>query len=335
MKKYLFTTIIACCVLCLFCAQAFSKEFYVAKHIKESRLIETDELIDLMFRQQKLEAVNLLTISKNKLDSKHADQVNYYIKEICRNSFELINLIRSAKDKDEFERKTRYIIEIRNELLDSCGYVNFCLAGSLTSSINVLFLDKLIHGENVDSSILKENKLSLDNLFECFEISDTADGKLSNINYDDLKNSDPNNNSIIRLFKKNNIKINNTLTFEDWKNLEPGVQFHLGFNKDLLKESSFSVILYNWLFLLEQQYATNILFSAKQKDPMIFDHEAKRAKEELDTIVTPENTFMYRSQKRWSGRSVYDFFRKYKYFDSGTKSTTRFKKLLERSLLNY
>lgn len=333
MKHVLFKFVFGCCVLFFCNSETFSKEFYVAKDISKNILLNTVELNDAVFTQNAVDGIQFLPIAKKELDN-NAVQVNLYIKTMGENSYQLIKKIRETNKNTDFNQQLNSIIQIRDKLLESSGYVNFCLAGAISSSINILFMDKIMSGEVVDDSTLKY-QLSLEKIVRQFERCDMTEGRTPLFVYDQIIESGNNTFLPKSIFEQNNIKTHDIITFQDWAKLSPDQKFHSGFGKEMLTNINFPVMLYNWLFLLDQGYAIQILFSALNENRLFFNQDSKDIKEKLDQIVTEDKKLMLRTQEKWSGRRVYDFYRKYKHYGARITEKSQFDKLLERALLNF
>jgi hypothetical protein len=314
--------------------EAYSDVIYVAKDV-EGTLLSAEELINKVFTNQTIDDISFIRLPVSILKGDNADKANDYIKKFTLNSYSLIKQLPVLKLETEFERQVLHIIKIRNKLMEAGGYVNFCLAGSLTSSINVLFIERIIQSGIVKENILKEDRLSIRDIVGVIELSDRFENKSSFIDFEDVKSQENDTDLMINLFKQKKKDIHYKLTFNDWAKLDPNAKFHFGFDRDMLRENSFSVIFYNWIFLLDQQFAIRVLFSELSKDSHLLTYSKKQIKEKLDAAVRLDtDAIVYTTFKSWNGRRVYDFVRKYKGGITG-ENQSRFDVLLKRSLLEY
>lgn len=292
------------------CAICVAEEQNIIGYYEENgqkKALNLSATIHVVTKKDDLSNLTLNPMS-SPITKKNTSILNRYVKTLITT---IKSLLPKNKSNDIIanEKACNKLIQLRNKLLEAGGYSNICLAGSITGTINAFYLKELVEGNTIKSEMIKKNELNLKDIISIIKAADKTEFKTSILSKISINNDVEVEQLRMLLGNKNKPK-KGSVTFKDWMKLG---DIAILFNGRSLKQPNSISYLYNWIHLLDEQKAIEIINNVALNDSTFLLSDDNIMKDKIQKYLAVNDCGIMLSRlEPWSARRVFDFFRKFR-----------------------
>ena len=300
---------------CSILADSAERVFFGEIRTGRSEYLSAKKTVSILLSTNSMENIVLYPLGPRGIYGKDDDviAVRTYVEELSLATADFLN---AMKDQQDIEMRLERVALVRDKLMNAGGYGNSCLAGTLTSVLNAHLWSLLNQGQPLRKNLLQHCKVDLKGVLRLVREGAEKDKKNVFFSPDVYEQNHSPRDVLLSLLGKSGEDPVPSRGFgpETWREREPQGYEGMGFRMKSLGDSNSASHVYNWLLLMDEQYAIEVIRAVMMQGGRLGDLEMDEAKARIDAALKggPEER-RYANLRPWDGREVYNYFRKFRH----------------------